>query len=118
ELALCNLLDNALKFTPSSGQISVTAHRIHLEQEPNAVAKTGIRFSIKDSGPGIPSKEKDFIFDRFYRGQHQTQSGSGLGLAIVQRITQMHLGHVWVEQNKDQDGSCFNIDIPDQNGEI
>jgi signal transduction histidine kinase len=102
ELALSNLVDNALKFTPPGGQVELGAQR---------VGQT-IRFWVKDTGPGIPLADRSRIFERFYRGQNtQNIAGSGLGLAIVQSTIQAHAGRILVEDTAGP-GSCFIVELP------
>lgn len=86
-LALSNLLDNALKFTPPGGQIrlGVTPHDTHFD------------IWIEDSGTGIPANDLPHIFERFYRGRDYHTTGSGLGLAIVQGIIDAHGWQISVE---------------------
>jgi len=80
ESIIDNLVDNAIRYTPSGGCVSVT-----LEAEGCEIA-----FVVRDNGPGIASTEQDRVFDRFYRIPGSTSQGSGLGLAIVQRIARAH----------------------------
>lgn len=85
---LSNLLDNALKFTPEGGRITVELSR----QENELV------ICVRDTGPGIPIEELDRIFERFFKGDRaRTSAGSGLGLAIVKHLVQLHGGRVWAE---------------------
>lgn len=101
ELALSNLVDNAVKFTPAGGSVQVGAE------------KTGetVRLWVRDSGPGIEVADLPHIFDRFYRGQNNSAEGIGLGLAIVQSIVRAHNGRVFVESAPDE-GSRFVIELP------
>ncbi|MFM7709952.1 MAG: sensor histidine kinase [Ferruginibacter sp.] len=90
EIALNNLLDNALKYSPKSGriQLQVNQHEQH------------IQVIISDEGPGIAASDKKKIFDKFYRaGSEATQrsKGTGLGLYLVKRIMDTHNGSVTVE---------------------
>ncbi len=82
ELALSNLLDNALKFTPSGGQVEIGAER----------RGDSVRLWVRDSGLGIEPEDQPHIFERFYRGRSNRVGGSGLGLAIVQSVVQAHGG--------------------------
>ncbi len=99
---LANLLDNAIKFTPALGRISIT---LTMEQKK-------ILLGIADNGPGIPAEEQNRIFDRFYRGDiSRSSAGSGLGLALVQSIVQAHHGTITVESDGNS-GSSFLINLP------
>ncbi len=75
-----NLVDNAIRYTPANGRISVRIER------------TGecCTLAVDDSGPGIPAEERDAVLQRFHRINQGEQSGSGLGLAIVSRIAELH----------------------------
>jgi signal transduction histidine kinase len=105
ELALVNLLDNALTFTPSGGKV-----RIGVTQEDQEVA-----LWVQDNGVGIAAADQPYIFDRFYRGLHHnfpaTAEGSGLGLAIVQSIVKAHAGRITLTSTVGE-GSHFAIWLP------
>ncbi|WP_295856183.1 ATP-binding protein [uncultured Xylophilus sp.] len=79
-MLLRNLLDNAVKFTPTGGRIDVCL----------ADAPGGARLTVDDSGPGIPEEERARVFDRFYRSPDAAAGGSGLGLAIVEAVARRH----------------------------
>lgn len=107
---LVNLLDNALKFTPAGGTIT-----IELAQEPPAPAESepGIRCIISDTGPGIPAIHKEQIFDRFVRvnvGGAQVR-GTGLGLTFCKLAIEAHNGQIWVEDTPGR-GSRFVFTLP------
>jgi signal transduction histidine kinase len=104
ELALSNLLDNGLKFTPSGGRVEIGAEQADLDEN-------GVRLWVQDSGPGIAPADQPRIFERFYRGGETRGAGSGLGLAIVRSIVQAHGGDVTVE-SKPGAGSRFVIKLP------
>jgi two-component system phosphate regulon sensor histidine kinase PhoR len=97
---LVNLLDNAIKFAPSGGQVSVSFGR-NGEQ---------IACTITDTGPGIPTGEIPHLFERFYRCdpsrvRAEDQSGAGLGLAIARAIVETHGGQIWIESEPGQGAS-------------
>jgi signal transduction histidine kinase len=100
-LALTNLLDNALKFTPAGGEIEIGARR-----EPASVA-----LWVRDTGTGIDAGDLPHVFERFYRGRGAQGAGSGLGLAIVHSIVHAHGGQVSVESTPGE-GSRFVIRLP------
>jgi len=104
-LALSNLLDNALKFTPPGGTVTVGAER----------SDAGVRFWVHDTGPGIPAEEQARVFERFYRGQHAVGQtpGAGLGLAIVRAVAQAHNGTASVVSAPGH-GSRFTLELPDE----
>jgi two-component system sensor histidine kinase TctE len=78
--ALNNLIDNAIRYTPGPGQVTV-----HVIETP-----TAIKLAVEDTGPGILPEERERVFDRFYRVLGTRGDGSGLGLAIVREIAQRH----------------------------
>ncbi|MFO0758605.1 MAG: ATP-binding protein [Byssovorax sp.] len=115
-----NLADNALKFTPQGGQISLTA-RTSFEQpadEPGLILVAPLRqvveVRVADTGIGIPEHERTKVFDPFYQiDQSSTREygGAGLGLSIVKRLVEAHQGHIHVEAN-DPHGAVFVVQLP------
>jgi heavy metal sensor kinase len=104
ERVLTILLDNAFKYTPAHGHISVSLE----ELDQRAVV------SVKDNGIGISSAEQQKIFERFYRidkARGRAAGGSGLGLAIARWIVERHNGTISIESMPDE-GSTFSIHIP------
>ena len=104
EQVLTNLVSNAIKFTPPHGQVTISA-----DVEPDAV-----RFTVADTGRGIPADAVPRVFDKFFQVQSSTESGAkgtGLGLAIVKHIVELHGGHVAVESVVGQ-GSRFSFTLP------
>jgi two-component system, NtrC family, sensor histidine kinase KinB len=92
-----NLLSNALKYTPAGGKVTVSAR----------AEKNEVRFSISDTGKGIPNQYLPRIFEQFFRVPDQEkESGAGLGLAIVKEIIEAHGGTVSVESQEGK-GSTF-----------
>ncbi len=105
EQVLVNLLDNAIKYTPEGGKVTVSA--IEKDQKE-------IEISVQDNGIGIPQKDLPRIFERFYRvdkGRSQELGGTGLGLSIVKHIIQVHRGRIWAESQLGK-GSTFNFTLP------
>jgi signal transduction histidine kinase/ligand-binding sensor domain-containing protein/DNA-binding response OmpR family regulator len=105
-----NLLSNAFKFTPDSGKIDVN---ISLIQQLNDDKKL-LKISVSDTGIGIPEKDIDRIFERFYRVENPEngyQTGTGVGLHIVSEYVKLHEGQINVE-SKIGKGSLFNVFIP------
>jgi signal transduction histidine kinase len=101
---LTNLLDNALKFTPEKGLISVSAE----------VNLTGtIAVQVSDTGPGIPEEFREKIFERFSQvpGQQGRRRGSGLGLTFCKLVVEAHGGRIWVEP-RPGGGSTFTLTLP------
>jgi signal transduction histidine kinase len=99
---LSNLLTNALHFTESGGEITLTAQR---DEE-------SVRFSVRDWGPGIPTEHVPHIFDRFWHYRRgDGQQGIGLGLAIAKGIVDVHGGRIWVETAVGT-GTTFHFTIP------
>lgn len=88
--AVANLIDNAIKYTPEGGAVSV-----HMRAERN-----GPVLEIRDSGSGIPEAERDKVFRRFYRMESaRTSGGNGLGLAMVAAILELHSVGISLEDN-------------------
>jgi signal transduction histidine kinase len=101
---LTNLIQNAVKFTTSGGQIRV---------ETKTIEGGFAQFCVSDTGCGISPQEQAKIFERFYRGEtiQVDQRGAGLGLAITKSLVEMHGGRIWVESIPGQ-GSRFYFTIP------
>lgn len=98
---LRNLVDNALRYTPSGGRVDVA-----VAAEPQQFVLT-----VADSGPGIPPAERGRVFERFARGSRTTATGSGLGLAIVRRIAERHGGTVALGEAQ-QGGLLASVTFP------
>ena len=97
-----NLLGNATKFTPEGGKIIVAG------QDEGAYLK----FSVKDSGPGIPEHEQPLLFDRYWQGKtNHTAKGTGLGLFIARGIVEAHGGKIWLESQVGA-GCTFFFTLP------
>jgi signal transduction histidine kinase len=106
ERAVANLLDNALKFTPSGGRIVLAA----------AAADHRVEVSVSDSGAGIPAHDIPRLFDRHYQRRDNvapatSDEGKGLGLAIVKRIVELHRGSVAVSSAVGR-GTTVTVRLP------
>jgi len=101
ERAISNLVENAIKFTPRDGSVSVRS----VAQEESVIV------IVKDSGVGIPEETQPKIFQRFFRGQQrgfEYATGTGLGLALVRAIMDNHKGLVWFE-SREGEGTTFYL---------
>ncbi len=96
-----NLIGNALRFTPAGGSITLWAQR-----EPGAV-----RFSVVDTGPGIPPEHLPHLFERFWQAKEGAREGAGLGLPIARGLVEAHGGHMEVSSTLGQ-GSTFCFTLP------
>ena len=100
--ALANLIDNAVKYTPEGGHVTVTC----LQSEQS------VEVSIKDDGMGIPPREQPRIWERLYRGdKSRAQRGLGLGLSLVKAVIEAHGGRVTVQSSPGA-GSEFTVRLP------
>ena len=107
ERVIQNLIDNALKFTPRGGQ--VTLELDSLDQH--------VEIKIADNGPGIAEEEQRFIFERYNKSSRQSKSASGLGLglAIVKKILELHDASIRV-QSRLNEGTAFMFQLPAYQG--
>lgn len=106
---LLNLLENAFKYTPDGGQVSLTIlHR----------TSQWLQVSVCDSGPGIPRDEQERIFlERVRLPQTSSNtSGFGVGLSVCRRITEVHGGRIWVASEPGE-GACFHYTVPVWDGQ-
>jgi two-component system, NtrC family, sensor histidine kinase KinB len=101
--ALSNLISNALRYTPEGGVVAISS-----ENEANTVL-----LKVSDTGPGIPQKIKDHLFERFtqWNVNGSEPGSSGLGLAIVKEIVEGHGGRIFVDSTLGQ-GTCFTLELP------
>jgi two-component system, OmpR family, phosphate regulon sensor histidine kinase PhoR len=111
---LTNLIDNAIKYTPEDGTVTVAAHRATSGPSPTGSMSDQIDLTVTDTGMGIPEQDRPRVFERFYRvdkARSRELGGTGLGLAIVKHIVEGHGGQVWVEANVPT-GSRFVVRLP------
>jgi NtrC-family two-component system sensor histidine kinase KinB len=101
--ALSNLIANGLRYTKSGGKVSILID----------VRKGKVRVGVSDSGPGIPSQIRDYLFERYSQWTVNgiAPGAAGLGLAIVKEIVEAHGGRIFVESTVGE-GSCFTIELP------
>jgi two-component system sensor histidine kinase MprB len=103
ERAVSNLVDNALKFSPSDAVVELVVD--------------GTRITVLDRGVGVASADRDHIFDRFYRAEAtRTMPGSGLGLSMVKQIVDIHGGTIHLDQ-RDGGGVVATIVLPEPDGD-
>jgi two-component system sensor histidine kinase TctE len=105
---LSNLIDNALRYTPAGGSVTV---RVRSDEGERGYLE------VEDTGPGIAPAERGRVFERFYRILGNTAEGSGLGLAIVREIAQQHGAEVDIFNNPRAmqaklPGALFRLSIP------
>ena len=106
--ALLNLLDNAIKYSGPGAPVEVGA----------CIDGDRVAFVVRDHGIGIPTRDLERIFERFYRvdrARSRDTGGTGLGLSIVRHVAQAHGGDVTV-QSHEGEGSTFTLSVPRPNG--
>jgi signal transduction histidine kinase len=102
---LMNLLGNAIKFSPPQGRVTVSTI---------ANGKEWVQVSVEDTGPGVPTEQREKIFEKFYQvtgDGRQKPKGTGLGLAISKSLVELHGGKIWVESHLSR-GSTFTFTLP------
>jgi two-component system sensor histidine kinase VicK len=104
KLALQNLVDNAIAYTPSGGKVEVSLKR----------KKNCVEVAVKDTGVGIPKEQASRVFSKFFRGSNVVKldtEGTGLGLYITKNIIEKHGGKIWFE-SKEGKGTTFYFTLP------
>lgn len=100
---IINLIENAIKYTPEGGKITVSI--LHRTTQK-------IQVSIADTGPGIPQEKQERIFEGHFRLQRdEGKEGYGLGLSLCRKIIRVHYGQIWVDSVPNH-GSCFHFTLP------
>ncbi|WP_028610495.1 HAMP domain-containing sensor histidine kinase [Paenibacillus harenae] len=109
EQVLTNLLDNALRHTPSGKTVTLAGEHVHVS------GREFVQLSVIDEGQGIPAEDVPFIFERFYKAdkarKRGTNGGTGLGLAIVKNLIDLHQGRIVVESAAGT-GTTFTLLLP------
>jgi len=102
---LFNLIDNAVRYTPKGGAVTVTAHRLN----------GSVEVEVHDNGVGIPAEHLPRLFERFYRvdtsRSRADDGGTGIGLAIARSVVEAHGGHIHADSEPGQ-GSTFTFELP------
>ncbi|WP_291991996.1 sensor histidine kinase [Candidatus Accumulibacter sp. ACC003] len=99
---LANLVDNALKYTPTGGLVTLRCERVG----------DLVEIDVSDNGPGIPEDERERVFERFHRLPDAMAAGSGLGLPIAREIVGGHHGSIVISSCADGKGSCVQVRLP------
>lgn len=108
-----NLVNNAYKYTPENGRITISATHI-MEMNGHQQSKPMVHVSVQDNGLGIRDDDQPGIFGKFYRGNDEQilkMSGTGLGLNITKNLVELHNGRIWFE-SKYRHGTTFHVVIP------
>ncbi|MFK5892146.1 MAG: two-component regulator propeller domain-containing protein [Pseudomonadota bacterium] len=112
---ISNLLSNAIKFTPNGGKVEIELSGCLCYQHEHCTQKKGcLVITIKDNGKGIAQSKVQFIFDRYFKGIHETEynkSGTGLGLALVRELVSLHHGTINVDSVENK-FTKFQIHFP------
>jgi two-component system, OmpR family, sensor histidine kinase TctE len=98
-----NLVDNALRYTPAGGEVTVAVRR---------ATDGALEIDVVDSGPGIAVGERERVFDPFYRGADAVPGGTGLGLAIVRAIANAHHAQIQIGSGRDGKGTVVRVTFP------
>ncbi|XLQ11981.1 MAG: histidine kinase [cyanobacterium endosymbiont of Epithemia adnata isolate EadnSB Bon19] len=100
---IVNLLDNAIKYTPLGGKVTVSI--LHRTTQK-------VQLSVCDTGPGVPKEKQEKIFEGYFRlKRDQEKEGYGLGLSLCRKIIRAHYGQIWVDSVLNK-GSCFQFTLP------
>ncbi|MEM9986648.1 MAG: response regulator, partial [Bacteroidota bacterium] len=116
EKAVYNLLSNAFKYTPAGGNIRL---EIRKSAEGSLLTRRGLsknclEIRVRDTGLGIPDKQKEKVFDRFFKvgeNDKNNPAGVGIGLSYTRELVRIHHGKIWAEDN-DSQGACFVVQLP------
>ncbi len=99
-ILLCNIIGNAIRYTPANGRIDIRAE----------LGEDRIILEVADNGPGIPAAQRQRVLERFYRAEeHRAIQGSGLGLSIVARIADLHRARIALSDTSPEGGLTFRV---------
>ncbi len=102
-ILLCNIIGNAIRYTPASGRIDIRTE----------LAEKHVILEVADNGPGIPAEQRQRVLERFYRAEeHRAIQGSGLGLSIVARIADLHRARIELSDTSPEGGLTFRVLFP------
>jgi two-component system phosphate regulon sensor histidine kinase PhoR len=111
---MLNLLDNAIKYTPTGGHVTASAHAAAGSEAGAGAAREGVALGVADSGEGIPAADIPRLTERFYRvdrARSRELGGTGLGLAIIKHIVQLHHGTLKIESRL-REGTTVTVWFP------
>jgi signal transduction histidine kinase len=106
-----NLLSNALKYTPRGGSVVVAVHSPRASGLSPGAARGELRITVRDDGPGIPTNERERVWERYHHVPGTGSAGQGIGLAVVREIVTSHSGRAWVE-DAPEGGAAFVVSLP------
>jgi NtrC-family two-component system sensor histidine kinase KinB len=114
KLVFANLLTNALKYTPRGGEVVI---RVTSRQNAAAGGKPILQIAVTDTGPGIPPEYREWVFEKFFRVEHQRPEraegvrGAGIGLYLCRQIVGAHAGSIWCEAGEHGGGTRIAIEL-------
>jgi len=111
EKIMYNLLSNAFKFTPEKGLVEIHGKILKIGEHHEKLDSDYLLLRITDTGEGIPAERQHRIFDRFYKGENNSESGTGIGLTLTRQLTEIHKGEIGFDSSPGK-GTTFIVKIP------